>query len=97
MENVRTLKVCELWREGRYRDARVPQVRLNGKWLREAGFDIGDKVHIIPDEPSRLVVITSREYPEEVSHDYAMPKLQMPHGDGLRSSGNQQVHQLHLL
>lgn len=38
----RRVTVC-----GRYRhESRVPDLRLSGKWLRSAGFDLGQKVQV---------------------------------------------------
>jgi hypothetical protein len=93
----RTLKVGELWRSNGHRDTFFPKINLQGKWLREAGFATGDEVYIILDEPGRLVVITSRDYTEEDSHDYDVPKLQVRHGDSLRNRSDPTVQQLQLL
>lgn len=43
----RTLKVCEQFRTTRGGDRVVPQIRLCGKWLADAGFQIGDSVLVV--------------------------------------------------
>jgi toxic protein SymE len=42
----RRVKVGERFRTGRSRDRIVPEIRLSGRWLADAGFKIGDSVSI---------------------------------------------------
>ena len=39
---VRLGTVCSRWRDGR----RLPEVRLTGRWLEEAGFDLGREYEV---------------------------------------------------
>jgi hypothetical protein len=49
----RYLRVCSKHRPTDYKA--VPELRLTGKWFRELGFDIGDRVNITTRE--KLIII----------------------------------------
>lgn len=52
-------------RYGFDKEVRVPFLRMNGKWLAKAGFQIGSKVRVEVEE-GRLV-LTSRATPAEAT------------------------------
>lgn len=39
-----------------YRECLVPQIRLNGIWLREAGFDVQDRIKIVVSNKCLVIV-----------------------------------------
>jgi hypothetical protein len=43
----------------------VPQIRLNGKWLREAGFDVQDRIKIVVSNKC-LVIIPDEEKKDDL-------------------------------
>ena len=45
----RTVTVGERFRLFRHRSSVVPQIRLAGLWLADAGFNIGDKLNVEVD------------------------------------------------
>ena len=55
----RKLKIEELYRQDTrgYRTAytRVPQIRLKGRWLKQAGFEAGGQVNVVVED-GRLVI-----------------------------------------
>jgi len=54
----RRLKVYRFWRSGRYwEDGPLPQIRLEGKWLQEAGFAIGTPIEV-QVRPGHLLITT---------------------------------------
>ncbi len=38
------------------RECLVPQIRLNGKWLREAGFDVQDRIKIVVSNKCLVII-----------------------------------------
>jgi Toxin SymE, type I toxin-antitoxin system len=46
----RTATVGERFRQFRRRNSVVPQIRLAGLWLTDAGFNIGDKLNVKVDQ-----------------------------------------------
>jgi hypothetical protein len=78
MNGTRTLKVGELWRTNRFSESFFPKINLQGKWLREAGFAIGDEIYVILDEPGRLVIIASQEYSKEVQSEIPVSAMLQP-------------------
>ncbi|WP_018343945.1 SymE family type I addiction module toxin [Cytophaga aurantiaca] len=40
------LKIRPLYRKNRYSESIVPEIRLNGKWLSDLGFEQGKKVQV---------------------------------------------------
>jgi len=59
VSHTRTLTVSETFQRRTRGEAGVPFIRLSGKWLAEAGFQVGDsiQVSVVKD---RYLVITSR-------------------------------------
>lgn len=48
-----------------YGECLVPQIRLNGKWLRDAGFDIQDRIKIVVSNKC-LVIVPDEEKKEDL-------------------------------
>lgn len=44
--HVRYLKIQPLYRQSQFRDIIVPELRLNGRWLKSAGFDFEKYVSV---------------------------------------------------
>lgn len=58
---VRKLKIAPMYcPRAFHRSAKVPHIRISGKWLRAAGFDIGQEV-TVECEVGRLIVRAVRE------------------------------------
>ncbi len=46
MAKYKTLKVYSKYQRRKYGYARIPEIRLCGKWLKDLGFNIGDEITI---------------------------------------------------
>jgi len=45
--NIRNMRICKHYLQRKYaRGCNVPEIRLRGKWLMNAGFNIGDYISI---------------------------------------------------
>jgi toxic protein SymE len=53
--NTRTLTIHSKYRALTYGSTIIPEIRLEGKWLQELGFKMGQKVKIVMEE-NRLVI-----------------------------------------
>jgi len=85
-----------LWREGAFEGHVVPFIRLSGKWLAEAGFQIGDSV-TVEVNGGNLVIRREWNLPEEREVTHEVPKVQARshEGAGLVREGPVQLR-LHL-
>lgn len=63
----RNIKVC---RQPGYNRKPTPEITLSGKWLREAGFDIGSLVKVQCEE-GKLVILLDKAREEEVEAERA--------------------------
>lgn len=54
----RRLKIHYQWRKRRRSSHFVPNIRLSGEWLRDAGFEIDEQV-TVKVEPGKLVVLAA--------------------------------------
>ncbi len=61
MDKIRKLTVCSRYT---LNDSKVPSLSLVGKWLKEAGFDIGCKVEVECKE-GELIIRRSERYMDE--------------------------------
>lgn len=52
----RAITVGELYRTNRRHESVVPQIRLSGRWLADAGFNIGDVVTVEVGDQELYVV-----------------------------------------
>lgn len=57
-EENRNLKVYELCG---YNYKPMPQIRLQGQWLKECGFDIGDSVSVQCKRGKLIITLDSKE------------------------------------
>lgn len=57
--NFKTYKIGEIYQNEKY----VPSIRLNGKWLQELNFSVGEQVVVYPDKD--MIVITKLSVEEQ--------------------------------
>lgn len=56
MEKIRNIKIQDKFEKRRWEDKWVPSLRLQGEWLKEAGFTAGENCSI-KVEQGRLTII----------------------------------------
>ena len=59
--NRRILKVYEAFTG---KNEKIPSIRLQGKWLQQMGFEIGDNI-IIREEESKLIIEAAKVLDDE--------------------------------
>jgi len=60
MSRFRKLKIHSKFRVRRWDNTTVPEIRLEGRWLEEAGFKQGQIV-MVKQEPNRLTITIDNE------------------------------------
>lgn len=58
--NYRKLKIQERFRKREYDMTKVPQIRLEGKWLENLGFEIGNEI-IIKQQKNKLTITVEKK------------------------------------
>ena len=59
MSRFRRLKIYEKYRSRTWDNITVPEIRLEGKWLAELGFEVGEHVRI--EQHERKLIITANK------------------------------------
>lgn len=59
MRKFRTLKIYKKHRTSRWKVTIVPEIRLEGKWLKELGFEEGNEIQI-EQHQSKLIIRTRK-------------------------------------
>lgn len=60
MKDTRKLKIHSKFREREYDRTIIPEIRLEGKWLENLGFTIGNEV-VIKQQKNKLVITIHKE------------------------------------
>ena len=55
MKKERLLTVGYTYYDGIYNTEKIPYIRLMGKWLKAAGFNVGDLISVEPQEDGLLI------------------------------------------
>lgn len=55
MNRFRKLKIYQKFRTRAWDNTTVPEIRLEGKWLKELGFEIGKEIEIT-EQPNKLTI-----------------------------------------
>lgn len=66
MSNLRKLKIHSKYQKRSWRDVTVPEIRLEGKWLAELGFEEGQHVQI-EQLKCKLVITVNKDRDEKSS------------------------------
>ncbi len=61
MNKLRTLKIYHKIRIRTYDSTKVPKIRLEGKLLKELGFDIGKEIQIKRQKNKLIITLTDKE------------------------------------
>ncbi len=60
MNRFRKLKIHSKFRNRRWDNTTIPEIRLEGKWLEEVGFKQGQNVNILIEE-NKLIITIDKE------------------------------------
>lgn len=61
MNQPRKLKIYQKHQPRERKYITVPEIRLEGKWLRALGFDIGDQIEIKQQQNKLTITITEKK------------------------------------
>ena len=61
MEGKKYIKIGRVYRQRKWDSIVVPEIRINGIWLEELGFKVGDELEIIFSS-DRLLIISIDKY-----------------------------------
>jgi len=64
LKRLRKLKIHRKFQARTWRDVVVPEIRLEGKWLEELGFNVGEEVQI-EMKRNKLIITPVRKQNEE--------------------------------
>lgn len=64
-EQGRKIKVYQTARRRRFQVRFVPQIKISGEWLKEAGFEIGDFFTVVTAGPILQIIRTTTEAQEK--------------------------------
>lgn len=57
MNRFRKLKIHSKFRNRRWDNTTIPEIRLEGKWLEEVGFKQGQNINILIEENKLIITI----------------------------------------
>jgi len=61
MKRIRKLKIYQKFQSRERKNITVPEIRLEGKWLKELGFDIGKEIEIKQQQNKLTITLTKKK------------------------------------
>ncbi len=61
MNNSRKLKIYQKFRTRTWDNTVVPEIRLEGEWLKELGFEIGKEIEIKQQKNKLTITLTDKK------------------------------------
>jgi len=61
MKGIKTLKIYRKYRTRRWGFSTVPEIRLEGKWLKKLGFEEGNQVQVKQEQNKLTITLCKKE------------------------------------
>jgi len=61
MKQIRKLKIYQKFQSRERKNITVPEIRLEGKWLKELGFEIGKEIEIKQQQNKLTITLTKKK------------------------------------
>jgi len=61
MKRIRKLKIYQKFQSRERKNITVPEIRLEGKWLEELGFEIGKEIEINQQQNKLTITLTKKK------------------------------------
>jgi len=61
MKQIRKLKIYQKFQSRERKSITVPEIRLEGKWLQELGFEIGKEIEIKQQQNKLTITLTEKK------------------------------------
>jgi len=61
MKQIRKLKIYQKFQSRERKNITVPEIRLEGKWLEELGFEIGKGIEIKQQQNKLTITLTKKK------------------------------------
>lgn len=61
MKKFRKLKIYQKFQSRERKNITVPEIRLEGKWLKELGFEIGKEIEIKQQQNKLTITLTKKK------------------------------------